>query len=329
MTSVLVLGGSGFVGPAVVDAALARGWEVAAFNRGRREPPPGVRALTGDRLRADDLDALEHGEWDIVVDTWSGAPCAARDSAARLRDRARRYVYVSSCSVYVPPPPIGLDESFATVTASPDARDGDYPALKRGAELAVLAAFQDRALLLRAGLILGPGEDVGRLPWWLSRMARGGRVLCPGPPDLPLQYIDARDLADFALHAATSGVSGAVNTVSRRGHTTMGELLEACCTVAAPAGTELVWPASDAITAAGIEPWTELPIWIPADHPYAGMHGADVTRAYTAGLHCRPMLETVRDTWAWMQSFGVAGPPRRADLPAPGLDPERERALLG
>ncbi len=135
--------------------------------------------------------------------------------------------------------------------------------------------------------------------------------------------------AAFALHAATAAaVHGPVNTVSPRGHTTMGELLHACRAVAAPTGTELVWADPQAITAAGIEPWSELPIWIPPGHEYEGMHGADVRRALAAGLRCRPMQETVRDTWAWMTACGPQGPPRRADLPAPGLDPERERALL-
>jgi nucleoside-diphosphate-sugar epimerase len=327
--SLLILGGTGFVGPAVVAEALAQGWEVTTFTRGcGGRPDPRVDARHGDRRRREDLGVLGERGWDLVLDTWSGAPAAVRDSAEILRQRAGRYVYISSCSVYAPPPPIGLDETTATVPASPNAQDGEYPELKRGAELAVSQAFGHRALLLRCGLILGPGEDVGRLPWWLERMARGGRVLCPGPADLALQYIDVRDLAAFALHAATDQAHGAINTVSPRGHATMGELLQACHAVAAPAATELVWGSPEVIAAAGIEPWQELPIWIPPEHEFAGMHGADVRRARAAGLHCRPVIETVADTWAWMGSFGPEGRPLRPDLPAPGLDPEREREVL-
>ena len=339
--SLLILGGTGFVGPAVVAQALALGWEVTTFTRGHGgRPDPRVQALHGDRERREDLGVLAHHDWDLVLDTWSGAPAVVRDSAEVLRERAGRYVYISSASVYAPPPPMGLDETTATVPASPDAQEGDYAELKRGAELAVSDAFGERALLLRCGLILGPGEDVGRLPWWLERMARGGRVLCPGPQDLGLQYIDVRDLAAFALHAAageTAGFAlhtaagethGVINTVSPRGHTTMGELLQACHAVAAPPDTELVWVSPEVIVAAGIEPWLELPIWIPPEHEFAGMHGADVRRARAAGLHCRPVIETVTDTWAWMASFGPEGRPLRRDLPAPGLDAERERAVL-
>jgi nucleoside-diphosphate-sugar epimerase len=327
--SLLILGGGRFAGPAVAQAALAAGWDVTTFARGiSGSPLAGVHGLHGDRFNPGDLVALAQRDWDLVLDTWSGAPRAVRDSAAVLRERAARYVYISSCSVYTPPPPMGLDESASTVAAAPDAEAGEYPELKRGAELAVTQAFGERALLLRCGLILGPGEDVGRLPWWLTRMARGGRVLCPGPPDLPLQYIDVRDLAAFVLLAADHAVHGALNTVSPRGHTTMGELLRCCHAAAAPADTELVWVPPGEVQAAGIEPWSELPIWIPPGHEYAGMHGADVQRALAAGLRCRPVAETVADTWAWMGSYGSAGPPLRDDLPAPGLDPERERALL-
>jgi 2'-hydroxyisoflavone reductase len=190
----------------------------------------------------------------------------------------------------------------------------------------VRRAFGDRALLVRCGLILGPHEDVGRLPWWLLRIARGGDVLAPGPPQQPLQLIDARDLARFTLDAAAAGRAGAFNAVSRRGHATMASLLAAC---GAATGTDarLVWATPEQIAAAGIEPWTELPIWLPPDHEYRALHATDVERAHAAGLTTRPVAETVADTWAWLESVD-RDPPRRADLPAPGLDPERERALL-
>jgi 2'-hydroxyisoflavone reductase len=224
--TLLVLGGSSFVGRAVVEEGLARGWDVSTFNRGRQGGDHAqVTRLIGDRLDPATLAPLTRRDWDLVVDTWSGAPRAVRDSAAVLADHAGRYGYISSASVYGPgPPPLGVDESGPTVDASPDADGGEYPELKRGAEIALIRAFGDRALLARAGTILGPYENVGRLPWWLIRLAAGGEVLAPGPPELQLQYVDARDLARFVLDAAPAGHSGAFNVVSRRGHATMASL---------------------------------------------------------------------------------------------------------
>ena len=145
-----------------------------------------------------------------------------RDSAVALAGCAGRYVYISSGSVYGAPLPIGLDEDAATVAADPEDGDGDYAANKRGAELAVTAAFGERALIARAGSIVGPGDDVGRLPWWLTRVSDGGDVCAPGPRNLPQQLIDVRDLARFVLDDHV----GTYNIVSRRGHTTMEGLLD-------------------------------------------------------------------------------------------------------
>jgi 2'-hydroxyisoflavone reductase len=326
--NLLVLGGSGFVGPALVQEGLARGFAVTTFHRSAGGwTHPDVHTMRGDRLDPSSLTPLRDRKWDLVVDTWSAAPRAVRDTARVLHDRAARYVYISSESVYRPPPPRGADESAPTLEPGPDADATSYPEDKRGAEIAVQQAFGDRALLARAGTILGPYEDVGRLTWWLGRMARGGEVLCPGPPDLPLQYVDARDLAGFAIDAATAGHSGPFNVVSRRGHATMGTLLDSCRSVAGAADATLTWVAPEAITAAGVEPWTELPIWLPADHEYAGMHDSDVGRAHAAGLHCRTVSDTVRDTWAWLRALPATPPLREGAMPA-GLAPEREREVL-
>ena len=323
----LVLGGSGFVGRAVVEDGLERGWAVTTFNRGRRAAAnPEVEALVGDRLRPGDLEQLRGRSWDCVVDTWAGTPTAAAGSAGLLTDRAERYVYVSSESVYAHPPPLGADESAETVTASPDAGEDDYALLKRGAEMAIEAVFGERALLARPGAILGPHEDVGRLPWWLLRMERGGEVLAPGPPDRAIQYVDARDLARWLLDAASDGRSGPFNVVCRRGHATMGSLLDACREVAGGAA-ELTWVAPGHVEEAGIEPWTELPIWIPPEHEYAWLHDMNAERAHAAGLSCRPVEDTVRDTWGWLLSVDRR-PPRNEEAPDTGLDPAKERAAL-
>jgi 2'-hydroxyisoflavone reductase len=323
----LVLGGTRFVGRAIVDDALQRGWSVTVFNRGTRPPPPGVTALQGDRTAPDGLAALEQGTWDIAVDTWSDAPSAVRDAADLLAPRVGHYVYVSSRSVYTFPAPAGADEDAPVVEATRD-DDGevDYARAKAGGELAATTAFGDRALLLRAGLILGPHEDIGRLPWWLDRIARGGEVLAPGPADTALQFIDARDLAAWALTAAERQLGGPYNTVSEPGHATMEQLLDACVQVTG-ADADLVWTDPETILAADIQPWTDLPIWLPPGEAYDTLHQGDVSRAMAAGLQCRPVLDTVADTWAWMN--GPDGrPAARTDRPSVGLDPEVEAQVL-
>jgi nucleoside-diphosphate-sugar epimerase len=324
---ILVLGGTHFVGRAVVEDALGRGWRVTTLNRGRSPGVPGVEALTGDRTQPGGLDALAGRRFDAVVDTWSAAPRVVRDSARAVADAAGAYLYVSSRSVYAWPPPAGADEYAPVVAADPDAEATDYAADKRGGELAAEAAFgAQRCLHARAGLILGPHEDVGRLPWWLLRTHRGGRVLAPGRPGAPLQLVDARDLAAFLLDAWAAGARGPFNVVSRAGHATMGSLLEACRAVTG-GGAEFVWVPDEDVLAAGIEPWTELPVWVPEDSEEITLHRADVERAHAAGLRPRSIEDTVADTWAWLQALKLQ-PPQRPDRPRVGLDPERERAVL-
>ncbi len=324
-----MLGGTEFAGRAVVEAALGRGWEVTVFHRGRHEPPTGVRSLHGDRTAPDGLAALADGEWDVVVDTWSAAPRVVRDSARLLRGRAERYVYVSSRSVYAWPRGAGRGEDAPLVEdASADAEQSDYARDKRGGELAAVEAFgADRSLLVRAGLILGPYENIGRLPWWLTRIARGGPVLAPGPRDLPIQYVDVRDLAEWTLDSVQREASGPYNLVGPSGHATMGTLLDACVDVTGGAA-ELRWTDPDIVLAAGIEPWLHLPVWLPPDSEgHAALHTADVSRAIEAGLRCRPVADTVADTWTWLRSIGGMAP-QRPDRPAVGLDPELEAKVL-
>ncbi|MEU5401682.1 NAD-dependent epimerase/dehydratase family protein [Streptomyces sp. NPDC005963] len=335
----LILGGTEFAGRAVVDAALARGWEVTVFHRGRHGAPPGVVELLGDRTEPDGLAALAEGTWDVVVDTWSAAPSAVRDSARLLADRVGRYVYVSSCSVYAWPPVAAPDESAPLVEAplleAPSAARGavdvPYEQAKRGGELAALDAFgADRTLLVRLGLLLGPRENVGRLPWWLERIARGGAVLAPGPRETPLQFIDVRDFAEWTLSAATAGLHGPYNLVSPPGHSTMEELLTECVRVTG-ATAELRWTDPAPILAAGVVPWSGLPIWVPqaeAAELHRAVYGLGVAKALASDLSCRPAAETVADTWAWLQSVGGSAP-LRPDRPAVGIDPSVEAEILG
>lgn len=323
---VLVLGGTRFVGRALVVDALARGWDVTALHRGvTGELPDGVTVLKADRTdRAALQAALGDLAWDAVVDTWAGAPSVVRDSAQLLHGRVERAGYVSSMSVYTWPRTAGGDESAPVVEGDPGADASDYAADKRGGELAVLESFPE-VLLARAGMILGPYEDIGRLPWWLGRIARGGRVVAPGRPGRPLQYVDVRDLVTWLLDALASGLTGPVDTVSRPGHATMQELLEACVAVTG-SDAELVWVDEGRLAEAGVEPWTQLPCWMPETGETAGFMAADTSLAARTGLVCRPVEQTVVDTWAWLQRDGW--PAARPDRPPVGLPEELEQQLL-
>ncbi len=181
--------------------------------------------------------------------------------------------------------------------------------------------FEGPSGFLRAGLILGPYENVGRLPFWLTRIARGGRVPVPGPPDRPLQLIDARDLASWVIdHRPT----GAFNTVSVPGHTTIGEVLEECVRVTG-SDAELVWLSPEVVEASGVAAWTELPIWTPPSGELAALHDCDVSAAYAAGLVCRPASETVVDTWAWLEREGTPDP--ATTRAGTGMDDAAEQRL--
>lgn len=320
----LILGGTEFVGRALVRSALARGWDVTVFNRGNRPAPQGVTALVGDRTAADGLAALAAAPegWDVVVDTWADAPVAVRDAARLLAGRAGRYAYVSSCSVYAWPAPPGSDESAPLVEGAPDARDVPYAEAKRGGELAAVDAFgADRSLLVRAGLLLGPWENIGRLPWWLARIGRGGTVPAPGPADAPVQYVDVRDLAEWTLSAAHAGLSGPYNLVGPPGAATFGDVLGECV-AATGSDAGLRWIAPERVLEAGIEPWTDLPLWVPpqASDLVGAVYSLDVGKALAAGLQCRPLAETVADTWEWLKTVGGQVPGKRGT----GLSAEQE-----
>lgn len=320
----LLLGGTHHVGRAVAEVAVARGDQVVLLHRGLSGVvTPGVEVRHADRRQPGTVAAAVGDDtFDAVVDTWSSEPVVVRDTARLLSGRAGHYTYVSSRSVYTWPPGPGLDESAPVVEGDPSSIDAvDYAAAKRGGELAVLAEFDGPVLLARAGLILGPYEIVGRLPFWLDRVAAGGRVPAPGPADRPLQIVDARDLAGWVLDHQPVGT---YNTVSPRGHTTIGELLDRCVSVTG-SDAELVWLSPEVVAESGVEPWTELPIWTPPTGELAALHDAEVSAAYAAGLRCRPVGETVADTWDWLQREGTPAQP--AHRPPTGMDAAAEQRL--
>jgi 2'-hydroxyisoflavone reductase len=335
---ILVLGGTRFVGPAIVDQAVSRGHDVTTFTRGQHgEPRPGAKALHGDRTRPQDMLALADRGWDAVIDTSVLAPAHVAASARLLAGHVGHYTYVSSLAEYSGRPREPVTEGSPTYDCSPDAQ-GDveslgYGQVKSGSERAVAAAFPGRHLLVRPGIIAGPHDDVGGLPWWLARLARGGRVLAPGDPGRPVRLTDARDLAAWMVDSIRRGIAGIVNVPGPRG-CTFGQLLHACVdAVRANSGViaELVWAPDDVLLAAGIEPNTELPMWAPDIPELAGIWEASGERARVAGLRYRPLADTVRDTWRWLYRDAAAKAQpvgefaQRAGI---GLDPVRERRIL-
>ncbi|MGH3865357.1 MAG: NAD-dependent epimerase/dehydratase family protein [Pseudonocardiaceae bacterium] len=334
MARLLVLGGSWFLGRAVVDGALARGWEVTTFRRGRSgEDALGVTVVRGDRTKVIDLARLaDAGPWDAVVDTSGYVPREVLAVARVLEPVASRYVFVSTVSVYQGWPMVPLTEDSSLLECPPDAGpdfgyNGNpgplvYGFTKAGSERAVVETFgAERSVVLRPGVIVGPREYIGRLPWWLRRVARGGRVLAPGQPDRRIQPVDVRDVADFALRTAV-GPAGVFNITSS-GHDTMADLLIVCRDVTGSAA-RFEWITDEAwLVAQDVAQWTELPLW----RTYAGAWAVDSSRARAAGLTTRPLRTTVSDTWEWMHSGRPAVMHERQSKH--GIDPGKENAILG
>ncbi|MGP4104007.1 hypothetical protein ACTWPW_57000 [Nonomuraea sp. KM90] len=326
----LVMGGSWFVGKALVSAALKRDWEVTVFNRGlsHRGMPGQVRHIRGDWERAEDLLLLRGHCWDVVIDVAGAIPALVRDVVRAVSDRTSHYVYLSTVSVYREWPHLAVDEASALWPGDPDLDPGTrrwdpdaYGPLKAGCELAIRREMGERALFLRSHVILGPGEYVGRLPWWLRRMERGGAVLAPAPASRPIQPIDVRDLARFALDLADRRCSGTYNVAAPRGRDTYADLLEACRRTTGSTA-EVEWVDERWLVEQGVRQWTELPLWRALPTAW-DMH---VDKAQAAGLTCRPLLATVADTWQWL--VGGGAPILHERQAEHGIDAQREADLL-
>ena len=352
----LVLGGTQFVGRAIVDEALGRGHDVTTFTRGRGgRPRPGAEALHGDRTRPGDLLQLAGRDWDAVIDTSVLAPAHVAEGARLLADRAGHYTYVSTVGVYRDHPRAPVTEDSPTRACPPDAAGTvetlGYGELKAGTERAIAAEFPGRYLIVRPGPIAGPHDDVGCLPWWLARIARGGRVLAPGKPGQPVRLTDARDLAAWILDNTRRRIPGIVNVPGPDGHT-LGEFLGICMDVTGTgtgAAASLVWADDAVLLAAGVQPCDELPFWTPDVPDLAGTWQVSGERALLTGIRYRPLADTVRDTWRWLlqSAGGLGGPSPQAGTagslanggteslvtsferrPGTGLDPAREREIL-
>lgn len=310
--NLLVLGGTRFLGRAIVDAALASGHDVTLFNRGLTGKSlfPGVPRLVGDR--SSDLSILEAGNWDAVLDVAGYFPADVRRSVDALAGAAGRYVFVSSISVYADTSE-PCDEDAAVLVLERDESPETYGARKAACETMVEEAFGESALVVRPGLIVGPHDPTGRFTHWPHRVARGGDVLAPGAPGDPVQFVDVRDLGEWIVRATERGLSGTFNATGEP--LPFGELLDVCRDVTG-SDARFRWVATERLLDEGVAPWLELPLWLPGAE-YAGLQRTPVEKAKAEGLASRPLAETVAATLREASSAeGV------------GLTPERERELL-
>lgn len=321
----LVLGGTIFLGRHIVDIALQRGYEVTLFNRGQHNNDlyPEVEKLRGDRNG--DLEALKGRTWDAVIDTCGYIPRVVRDSAELLADAVDHYTFISSISVYQDFIKPGVSEDYPVAKLEDETVEqvtGEtYGALKALCEEAAEAAMPGRVLNVRSGLIVGPNDPTDRFTYWVCRGAQGGEMLGPVEPEAALQIIHVRDQAQWILDMALARQNGVYNLTGPDYTLTFGELFR---TIQQVSGSEIkpVWVNKEFLAEHEVQPWAEIPLWVPADSEVAYIDAVDISKALESGLTFRPLAETVRDTLEW------AGTRPGDYILKAGLTAEREKELL-
>jgi 2'-hydroxyisoflavone reductase len=329
----LILGGTGFIGPWQVRYAMERGHEVSIFNRGRTDPGmfPGVEELTGDRA-AGDLAALRGRRWDAVIDNSASradAPDWVRDSASLLRDQVDQYLFISTRSVFrdLSQVPATVDAPLLTRETTPGWSEGQpypYGLAKALAEGEALAAFGDRTTIVRPGLIVGPGDETDRFTYWPVRVERGGEILAPGDPgEDRVQIIDVRDLCEWAVRLCEAHTYGTFMAVGPENGRSISEMLYG---IAAVTTTPLswTWVPREFLAEHGFRPYQEMPVWRPPTPGLEGFARFDLTREVAAGLAFRSLADTTAATLEYHHS---RNPERRAQLRA-GASAEREAEVL-
>jgi 2'-hydroxyisoflavone reductase len=328
---VLVLGGTGFIGPHQIRALQARGHEVTMFNRGQTRPDlfPNVEALRGDRN--DDLESLRGRQWDVVIDNSTSRPDWVTFSGEFLRDSVGLYYYVSSRSAYASPSVVPMTASEPThtyETAGVDRETADITSLPYGlakaeSEREVMRIFPDRYAIFRPGLIIGPGDNTDRFTYWPVRIHRGGEVLSPGDGTDPVQIIDVRDLGDFMAHCAGEGHGGQFNLVGPATPRPMAELLYGIRAVTT-AETTFTWVPLDFLMERDVRPYREMPVWRPPTPGYEGFARFDLSNEVAHGLTFRSLADTAAATL----EFHFSRPEERQAALRAGLTAEREAQVL-
>jgi len=321
---VLIIGGTKFLGCHLSEAALAKGHELTLFNRGQTNPDlfPDAEHVQGDRL--DGFGALKGRNFDAVIDTCGFFPRAVQISAKAFEDRADRYVFISSISVFDQVAVSGLKEDGHVGTIDDEANeeitDDTYGPLKALCENVVSDVFGSQALNIRPGLIVGPNDPTDRYTYWPVRFARSGEVLAPDRKAQPTQFIDVRDLAEWIVLLLEQKSGGTFNATGPEQPLTLGETLERI-RVAINTEAQIAWVDTKFLEEQNVEPWSDLPFVVPYDGSADGMESVDVSKAVGTGLRFRPLEETAWDTLVWVKSEGLT------ELRA-GLKPEREREIL-
>ncbi|MDT9600524.1 NAD-dependent epimerase/dehydratase family protein [Sphingosinicella rhizophila] len=323
---ILILGGTGFIGPYQVRYAVQRGHEVTVFNRGRRQAdlPAGVKHLQGDRNGQ--LDALTTGTWDCVIDNSATNPDWVRMSAGLLRDRAKLYLYVSSASVYYPFRTTDIDESVEpSLDKIKDDPASSYGVDKALSEIEAEKAFPGRALIVRPHYIVGPGDTTDRFPYWPQRVERGGDVLAPGRPTDRVELVDVRDLTEWMVRMLEEQATGRYNVAGPQSPLSMGEFLGGVrAAVSGSNPVRFVWVDDydflEKHGVGGVTPWV-----LPKGN-FFGFATVNFDKALARGLTFRPLAETVGDTLAWWNSDAVASE-RRAKASFP-MTPQKEAEVL-
>ena len=326
---ILILGGTGFTGPHQVRYAISRGHKVTVFNRGKTNPGlfPEVEHLQGDRNGQ--LDALKGREWDAVIDNPSTLPRWVRDAAQLLKNSAGQYVFISTISVYADNSKPGMTESAPLIQLSdPNIEEitgATYGGLKALAEKEAERAFPGRTTVIRPGLIVGPGDETDRFSYWPVRVARGGDVLSPGNPEDPVQFIDARDIAEWTIRMVEQKAYGTYNALGPASRLSMAEMLYAMR--GAMPGTlpiRFTWVPAEFLEKQNVQPWADMPVWIPPAGEYAGTGTVSNEKALAAGLTFRPLADTTRATLEYVESrSGERNGKMRA-----GLSAQRETEVL-
>jgi 2'-hydroxyisoflavone reductase len=327
---VLILGGTGFIGPHFVDVLGSAGHTVTLFNRGKRdtEAKSGIEQLLGDRNGQ--IDALKGRDWDLVIDNSGYTPKQVRATAELLKGHVKQYIFISSVAVYADFKKAGIDEDYPLkVLADPTVEEvtGEtYGGLKVLCEKVVEQTYGKNACNIRPSYIAGPGDHTDRFTYWPFRVAKGGEMIAPGKPADPFQFIDVRDLANFMRTCAENGLSGAYNLCNAQGSVTIGSLLETSRKLTG-ADTRFRWVGKEFLEQNEIigekAKGNYMPIWQPGEGEDAGICLVSNGRAVRKGLKCRPLEETIRDTLAWQK-----GRPEDKQKLKAGLDPEQEKALL-
>lgn len=324
---ILILGGTGFLGPATIEAALARGHEVSMFNRGRREKMrkevgrelpfmDKVEKLYGNRdpeLTADEKDPespkglaeLAGRSWDVVIDNSGYVPRVVKASAEMLAPNCKQYIFISSISANADSSKPGSDETAAVATMDDPSNEevmANYGALKALCEAAAEKAMPGRVANVRPGYIVGPLDPTPRFTYWPVRLsqAKGDRaeVLVPGAPTDPVQIIDVRDLGEWLVHLAETNTNGLFNACGPKDTLTADEMVNACKEAAGAPDAKLTYVPAEFMVSNGAQPG-QWPILIPPMGEYTGFHQWSNTRAVAAGLKFRPVVDTCRDTLAW------------------------------